>query len=71
MYPDNKVHGVNLGPIWSRQDPGGPHVGPMNFALWVLLYQIGLRYIESLYQYSNRHSDLCSEILKSIADTCT
>ena len=24
-----------MGPIWGRQDPGGPHVGPMNFALWV------------------------------------
>ena len=23
-----------LGPIWGRQDPGGPHVGPMNFAIW-------------------------------------
>ena len=22
------------GPIWGRQDPGGPHVGPMNFAIW-------------------------------------
>ena len=34
-YPDSKVHGANMGPIWGRQDPGGPHVGPMNFALWV------------------------------------
>ena len=34
-FPDSKVHGANVGPIWGRQDPGGPHVGPMNFALWV------------------------------------
>ena len=33
-HPDNKVHGANMGPIWGRQDPGGPHVGPMNFAIW-------------------------------------
>ena len=32
--PDRKVRGVNMGPIWGRQDPGGPHVGPMNFAIW-------------------------------------
>ena len=34
--PDNKVHEdeVNMGPIWGRQDPGGPHVGPINFAIW-------------------------------------
>ena len=32
--PDGKVHGANMGPIWGRQDPGGPYVGPMNFAIW-------------------------------------
>ena len=32
--PDSKVHGANMGPIWDRQDPGGTHVGPMNFAIW-------------------------------------
>ena len=32
--PDSKVHGANMGPIWGRQGPGGPHVGPMNFAIW-------------------------------------
>ena len=26
--------GANMGPIWVRQDPGGPHVDPMNFAIW-------------------------------------
>ena len=34
--PDSKVHEANMGPNWSRQDPGGPHVGPMNFAIWDL-----------------------------------
>ena len=36
-YPDGKVHGANMGPIWGRQDPGGPHVGLMNFAIWVII----------------------------------
>ena len=36
--PDCKVHGVNMGPIWGRQDPGGPHVGPMNFVIWYGIY---------------------------------
>ena len=31
-YPDNKVHGANMGPIWGRQDPGGPMLAP-----WTLL----------------------------------
>ena len=34
--PDSKVHGANMRPIWGRQDPGGPHVGPMNIAIWGL-----------------------------------
>ena len=33
--PDSKVRGANMGPIWGRQDPGGPHVVPMNRAIWV------------------------------------
>ena len=36
--PDSKVRGVNMGPIWSRQDPGGPHVGPMYFAIWAAFH---------------------------------
>ena len=32
--PDSKVNGANMGPIWGRQDPGGPHVGPIIFAIW-------------------------------------
>ena len=35
-YPDSKVHGANVGPIWDRQDPDGPHYGPTNLAIWVL-----------------------------------
>ena len=34
-YPDNKVHGANMGPIW---DPGGLHVSPMNFVIWVCFH---------------------------------
>ena len=24
-HPENKVHGANMGPIWGREDPCGPH----------------------------------------------
>ena len=34
IVPDSKVHGANMGPIWGRQDPGGPHAGPMNLTIW-------------------------------------
>ena len=41
--PDNKVHGANMGPICGRQDPGGPHVGHMNFAIWkgIVTFAVG------------------------------
>ena len=33
-YPESKVHGANMGLIWGREDRGGPHIGPMNIAIW-------------------------------------
>ena len=33
LTPDSKVDGANMGPIWGQQDPGGPHVGPINLAI--------------------------------------
>ena len=36
-FPDNKVHGVNMGPTWVLSAQDGPHVGPMNPAIRVVL----------------------------------
>ena len=47
--PDDKVHGVNMGPIWGRQHPGGPNVGPMNFAIWVLQLMVLHFYMLGVY----------------------
>ena len=46
--PESKVHGANMGPIWDRQGPGGPHVGPMNFAIWDSLPRITSKWINIL-----------------------
>ena len=70
--PDSKVHGANMGPIWGRQDPGGPHVGPMNFAIWHVLYCLGpglLRKIHvkihvSKQGFSNMASDWLAAVLQ-------
>ena len=35
-----------MGPIWGRQNPGGPHVGPMNFAIWVCTVDTNLLLVE-------------------------
>ena len=34
-FPDNKIHGANMGPTWVLSAPDGPSVGPMNLAIWV------------------------------------
>ena len=34
-YPDNKIHGANMGPTWVLLAPGGPHVGPINLVIRV------------------------------------
>ena len=33
--PDSKVYEADMGPVWGRQDPGGPRVGPMNLSIGV------------------------------------
>ena len=38
IFPDSKIHGANTGPTWVPSAPDGPHVGPMNLAIWVILY---------------------------------
>ena len=37
-FPESKVHGTNMGPIWGWEDPGGPHVSP-----WTLLSGLSWR----------------------------
>ena len=32
--PGSEIHGTTMGPTRRQQDPGGPHVGPMNLAIW-------------------------------------
>ena len=32
--PDSKAHGAHIGPTWGQQDPGGPHAGHVNLAVW-------------------------------------
>ena len=52
--PDSKVHGANMGPIWGRQDPEGPNVGPMNFAIWVYLWAAVSKdiWLPAVYKYN-------------------
>ena len=50
--PDRTVHGANMGPIWGRQDPGGPHVGTMNFVIWVCsCIQSNIQYFAKLCRF--------------------
>ena len=63
---DNKFHGANMGPIWGRQDPGGPHVGPMNFAIreWFYLCRRGN---DSWHKYTSHvFGSLCWESISTL-----
>ena len=48
MIAGSKVHGANVGPIWGREDPDGPHVGPMNFAIWDGFYSVDKDKVKSI-----------------------
>ena len=76
--PDSKVHGANMGPIWGRQDPGGPHVGPRNFAIWVWFWSCGkdiglvlpgffrFQHQKGYDQSSRIALDMCSRIFTNV-----
>ena len=38
-YPDSKFHGANMGSTWVLSAPDGTHVGPMNLAIRVVIYE--------------------------------
>ena len=39
--PDNKVHGVKMGPTWFLPAPDGPHIGPMNLVIRIGMLSAG------------------------------
>ena len=47
-YPGSKVHEANMGPIWGRQDPSEPHVGPWNIASGYIPHRNGCDYLPSV-----------------------
>ena len=67
---DSKVHGVNMGPIWGRQDPGGPHVGPMNFAIWVLIPHVGPQKVTVMSWMNDSHPFCTMSISPPIPEIC-
>ena len=71
--PDSKVHGTNMGPIWGRQDPGGPHVGRINFASWgcnvLLQFQIWPKTVKlTVYRHLFKNGLGVSDTITQIND---
>ena len=48
-YPDSTVHGANLGPTWVLSAPDGPHVGPMNLAIRVVIQYCSLIFVDLIW----------------------
>ena len=78
MNPYSKVYGANMRPIWGRQDPGGPHIGPMNLAIWEAITKtngdmlsigpLGTSFREKISQISQEHkskSVFCKKMICS------
>ena len=55
IYPDSKVHGTNMGPIWGRSAPDGPMLAP-----WTLLSG----YVLSNHQHKKNTPELLLLTLK-------
>ena len=36
-FPDIKVHRANMETTWVLSAPGGPHVGPINLAIMIVI----------------------------------
>ena len=54
-FPDSKVQVAHMGPTWVLSAPGGPHVGPMNLAIRVLMQSVTKWLILSYLILSHRH----------------
>ena len=67
---DSKVHGANTGPIWGPQDPGGPHVGPMNFATLDTLCHALLARAELWHVFYQSFLEHYSDNIASALYTC-
>ena len=48
-----------MGPIWGRQDPGGPHVGPVNF-VFLVVYSLDIYFC---FYVSTVFNDINEEFL--------
>ena len=58
-----------MGPIWGRQDPGGPHVDPMNFAIWVYMeraHNVIPPHVADGTYYANRSKTALRPLLSGI-----
>ena len=61
--PDSKIHGANVGPTWGRQDPGGPHVGPIILVIWAGEVSNHAISLQATQCYTYRQRDSTNESL--------
>ena len=64
ITPDSKIHGANVGLTLGCQDPGGPHFGHMNLAIWVLFTLIQFWTNRKCQGYVNGKQDYMSTCQK-------
>ena len=64
-WPDNKVHGANMGPTWVLPAPDGPHVGHINLTIKVILLKL-----TSIGHSTRLKSTLWPALVEVFSSTC-
>ena len=67
-FPDSEVDGAYMGPTWGRQDPGGPHVGPMLLIIWVVSTHWGRHKMANVFWITFRNTITQTQDIFSLAD---
>ena len=67
-FPNSKVHGANMGPTWDLSAPDGPHVGPMNLAIRVVIRRSMLDRCETFHLIRICWQYLC--IVRPVGHPC-
>ena len=68
--PESKVHGANMGPIWGRQDPGGPHVAPWTLLSGMLRIQFMGTFREIALKWISQKAFCIKSILVQVMACC-
>ena len=69
--PGSKVHGAKVGSTWGRQEIGGSHVGPINFAIWIMITKMSLKDAQQELRPDHTGQEFERELISSLKHRIT